>query len=454
MSKKSRALKALLVLAVFIALCMYFSRTVQTITTPKVTLTQAQTGRLESELTLNASAYFPAQSEVTLTQAAKYPITVEKVYVKPGHYVKAGETLFTASLTDYQKQLDDLTSQYNEKSKALTDLDIANRKSSKQSMQNDLYATMNEKQEAQTKAENAARIAASEKGITLSFDSTTWEAEAMRKGAEESVLSLIRDAAAAKQSSDDAREAFFNSYENKQIKVKDEVFKYINDRNQLIKEMGELSDQLVKLLAAHQQLSNVTAPEEGYIVAVNVAKGDAYDGRAVAYALAKKDDAPVLRADLAGVKKEVNEGAKVEIKDDWRTAKTKVTGIETGTDGHKYAIIELTDDALNAAGGMSQLLSNGSIEVKMTFRAKKSATLLPASCIRSEGEGAEYVYTVERSYGGFLQSGKMTARKQSITIIDRADKVVSVEEDFGYNAIIDTADRTITDGKPVMEQGD
>ena len=52
MSKKKRALKALVWLGVIVAACMYFSRTIQTITTPKVKLVQATTGRIEQKISV------------------------------------------------------------------------------------------------------------------------------------------------------------------------------------------------------------------------------------------------------------------------------------------------------------------------------------------------------------------------------------------------------------------
>ena len=51
----------------------------------------------------------------------------------------------------------------------------------------------------------------------------------------------------------------------------------------------------------------------------------------------------------------------------------------------------------------------------------------------------------------FLTGGGMTAKKMTVTVIDRGDKAVSVQEDLGYQQIIERADRTVEDGKPVME---
>ena len=119
MTKKSKALKALVWLAVVVAVCMYFSRTVQTITTPKVKLAQATTGRIEQKIAVQAKPYFPVETEVTLNKAKDYPITVDKVYVKPGLFVEAGNTLFTATVNDYQSKEDDLLKKYNDKAQEL-----------------------------------------------------------------------------------------------------------------------------------------------------------------------------------------------------------------------------------------------------------------------------------------------------------------------------------------------
>lgn len=50
MKLKRFAMKGLIVLAVVVALCMFFARTVQTITTPKVQIVTGSTGRFEQEL--------------------------------------------------------------------------------------------------------------------------------------------------------------------------------------------------------------------------------------------------------------------------------------------------------------------------------------------------------------------------------------------------------------------
>lgn len=453
MSRKNKALKWLLVLCALIAACMYFARTIQTITTPKVKLVQASTGRIEQKTTINAEPYFPVKTELTFPRAKEYPITIDKVYVKAGLYVKEGDTIFTAKLNDFDQKQDELLKSYNEKAQALIDLDIANRKSSKQSKQNDLYDLMIERQDELSEAEKAARLAAAAEGVELSFEQNTWRVKAANAGASDAVLALIAAAETAKATFETAREDFYASYENQKIKIKDEVFKYIKDRNALSNDMRDLSDDMVALLEAQQALSLVTASSEGYVVEIPLKTGDQYDGTIAAYTIAKKDDAPTLRADITELKKEVAEGARVEVDSDYDTYRTEVTAIINETDGRRYAEIELTEDVLRSAGGMAALLQAGSMEVKLVFRARKNATIIPASALRSEGS-SEYVFVAEYKGGGFLTGSGMVAKKTPVTVIDRGDMSVSIQEDMGYQSIVDRADRAVEDGKPIMEYSD
>ena len=133
MKLKRFALKGLIVLAVVVALCMFFARTVQTITTPKVQLVTGTTGKFEQAMKFTAQVEFPEKEDVTLKDAVKSSITVDKVYVQVGHWVEKGETIFTASLPSYDDDMKKLKDSYQEKSEALLELDIANRKYSKES---------------------------------------------------------------------------------------------------------------------------------------------------------------------------------------------------------------------------------------------------------------------------------------------------------------------------------
>lgn len=70
------------------------------------------------------------------------------------------------------------------------------------------------------------------------------------------------------------------------------MFKYIKDRNAALEALDKLQEQMVALDSRNASLSKVTAPRDGYIVSVDVAEGDTYDGTKLAYAISGKDVAP------------------------------------------------------------------------------------------------------------------------------------------------------------------
>ena len=58
MKMKKFALRGLLILAIVVALCMFFSGTVRTLTTPKVRFAQAKNGKFEQEIELKGKVVF------------------------------------------------------------------------------------------------------------------------------------------------------------------------------------------------------------------------------------------------------------------------------------------------------------------------------------------------------------------------------------------------------------
>ena len=76
MTRKQKALKGLMVLALVIALCMFFARTVQTITTPKVQRITATRGKLEQKIQLTGSIYFEDTESFKVSEARKLGIPI------------------------------------------------------------------------------------------------------------------------------------------------------------------------------------------------------------------------------------------------------------------------------------------------------------------------------------------------------------------------------------------
>ena len=118
---------------------------------------------------------------------------------------------------------------------------------------------------------------------------------------------------------------------------------------------------------------------------------------------------------------------------------TKEQIAETGADG--------TD--LEGITSLPRMIEG--VEVGITYKAKKATTLLPASAVRNEGENSDYVYLIQRNYGGLLTSSSMKVVKTSVRVLERGEKLVSIEDDLSYQQVADKEDRELTDNQTVME---
>lgn len=458
MKLKKFALRGLVILMVVVALCMFFARTVQTITTPKVQLVSPQTGRLEIKMNFQGQVYFPETEEFVVKEGAKTTAKVKAVYVNEGHWVNEGDIIFTTECTTYDEDMKKLQDQYDEKNKSLLDLDIENKSVSKESRRNDLYDAMLAAQDELARQTTETRVLALNNGITLTGDVTEWSKQLAAQTGEvpQEVKDGVDDTLAASSAFQTAQDAYFAILEDRKLKVKDDVFKYINDRNALIEELDDLTAQMVELTLSVNALAEVRAPRDGFIVSVKVTAGDTYDGVQPAFVMNAEGVLPVLRASLSGIDRTIADETRAEIKNDsYGTTRTTVQKTVTEKDGGKYLYINMPDEMVEAGSTqVRRIVSNGGVQVTITYRATSATTLIPASAVRNEGENQNYVYLVERSYGGFMSSDAMKVTKTSVTVLERSDSYVSVSEDLSNRQLADREDRALTDGQTVMEYVD
>ena len=448
MKLKRFAIRGLIALAITIALCMFFANTIVTITTPKVRIVEVSRGRLEQKINLDAQVYFPKTTDYTLTDAMDHSIVVDKVYVRAGQTVVAGETMFTATMPEYEQSMQDLQDTYSEKAAALLDMDLEHPRIDKESSQNDYYEAVLDLQTALSLAEHDARVLAAEMNVALGADTAEWE---QRAAGHDDLLAAVQHAVAAQAAYDEAYAAFIQNYNRASSSFRENTFEYIKDRDALLDEMNTLLSDMVALTECKNTLTKVTAPHDGYVVSMDVKNGDTYDGKASAFTLSDSDSPPQLRADVTAITKTIDDGTKVTVEGNNRTEKTTVESTALGGDGKKYLYIALTDKIISAKGGIVAILTDGSVPVTVQYRAKQSATLLPAAAMRSEGEGSDYVYMIQGYYGGFMNSSTMKVTKTSVTVLERGDTMVSVEEDLSYQKIASGEDRALSDNCNVME---
>ena len=97
-----------------VALCMFFSGTIRTITTAKVRLTQATSGRLEEEIRIDGKLVFPQVERIGVALEDGQTLTVTRVNVRPGYEVKAGDVVVEARVADLESALAEQQASYDE----------------------------------------------------------------------------------------------------------------------------------------------------------------------------------------------------------------------------------------------------------------------------------------------------------------------------------------------------
>lgn len=452
MERKNRALRGLLWLGIVLALCMFFSRTVQTITTPKIQRIAATKGKLEQKIPLTGTIYFPESEQVKISDARKLSVTVDEVMVRPGYYVNAGDVIFTAYSAEYEDKKEEMQEKYDEKVLEYADELAAHLRLRQESDQNDMYIEMIDKIEAYYTIRYQLTAQAEAEGYNLSADTEKWTE--ITDGSER-INALSLQLKTAQEEQDAAIAELTLVYEGKSPKtyrIADSTFEYIKKKEKLREEINELAQEMQEFEQLHASLVSITAPHSGYITEVNVKSGDIYDGGKAAYAMTQEDALPVLRADITQVDKIIREGNKAMLTD--ANTESKVSGTETGADGKKYALIELSSKVIKSAGGLTQLMADENIAITITYKAQKSTTLLPSSAVRSDGSGGYYVYIVNQNYGGLLSGGGYTVSKQTVSVLEKSDQIVSLGDDLSYREIADREDRALTDGQAVMDYVD
>lgn len=448
MTGKQKALKALAVLAAVIALCTFFSRTVQTITTPKVQRISPTKGKLEEKIPLSAQVYFPQTEEVVVEGAADLHLTVTAVKVKAGTQVQKGDVIFTAAAPEYSSKRQEIQENYDKKVRELAEEHAGHIRLLETSAQNDAYNAMMAAYDTYYNARYQARLAARTAGFTLPEDETAW---ADLTTAPADVRKAASACAAAKSALDESCLTLKNFY-TKGGRIGESTFEYIKKMDSLREQAEELAEQLMALDTLHQSLETITAPHDGYITEIALKQGDSYEGTKAAYTISADQCEPVLRANISSVNKLLKEDAKVTM---GSGASTKVISLETDADGSKYALIELTKDVLKAGGGLTNMLKETDIDLTVSYKASKNTTLIPASALRQDSDNSYYVYVVRQNYGGgLLDNGGYILEKTAVTVLEKTDKMVSIAEDILWTEIADREDRALSDGQAVMDYVD
>lgn len=442
MKLRKFALRGLIGVAICVALCMFFSGTIESITTPKVKLVKASRGKLTENVELSGRVSYPETRNVRMPLPAGQTLTILKVNVRPGYPVKAGDVVIEADITGYDAAMEAAQDAYESALDALMNLKRKyGNMTLRQSEQSyaDAYAALRSQIKAASRAET-------EMNLILRAEGLSYIEEGYPENAGMEVC-IAMDAYRTAHAAMEAAQAEFDVYTRRGID--ENVWTYITEAQTVQEKLDDCTTQIMELEERRRAAAAICAEHDGYIAQIPVQQGAIYDGSTALYTITAPDSAPVLRADLSNIEQNITEGMKVEFPTSNRgDLKTKVCAIAYDETGNKYADIEITEDMISAKGSLFTM-GQGNNVLNISFKASESSCLLPSAAVRGSGDD-RYIYTVHESSSGFGKI-KKSVTKMKVTVIAEANGTVSIQEDVSYYSIAYMEDRPLSDGSAVME---
>ncbi|NLE20381.1 MAG: hypothetical protein GX623_06155 [Clostridiales bacterium] len=477
MTVKKKAIKALLILFAVLLVSLFFARTVQTITTAKVRKVTATRGRLEEKIQAEGALHFSQGEPFTIEEARKIGVSIDKVLVKEGYFVRQGDPLFNLSIPTYQTEMKQREEAYMAAVRELSVEVTGHLRLQQSSPHNELYNQTLKSTDTYYKKRYAAMARAQAAGYTLPEDITAWGVPAGElpgatptprppRGAtptpdpEPTPLpghDAPEDVRLAMQEAFDAwRQMDLDLFRLRRVYVGggdvsrtgDGTFEYIKKVDGIRERIDTARQSMLELDKLRDTLTTALAPRDGYVSQLDVKAGDSYDGSRPAYSLSPQNELPVIRVNVTDTEKKLTAGTRAEV--EGLRNELAIRDIQTDTDGKEYAVIPLDEEALGELGGLSRLMDS-KINVTFTYRAAQTTTLLPASALRVDSDGSRFVFVIRRDFGGMLGNQVQKLEKRTVKVIETGAQLVSVSDDLSYVEIADQEDRVIEDGQAVMD---
>lgn len=485
MSVRRKAVKGLLILACVLAVCMFFARTLQTITTAKVEKVKATRGKMEDKIALEGKVHFEKGEDVVIPEAAGLGVSIKGVKAREGYFVKKGDVLAEMISGEYASKMETLKAEHAKAAREWAEESAKTIRLPQSSLHNEIYNRMIRATDQYFAKRYEAVALAARLGYELPGDTAQWgktperlmsrvkktpkltadpvspemtpepEVKTIDMPDEKTYPGLakaITDAHAAYVAHLEASLTLYNLYMGVGgTRVGDATFQSIVKRDGHMEEMAKAEKKMMELENKKLKLESVAAPHDGYLTSFSLKVGDGYDGVKPLFVMTSEKDTPSLRADVTEVKKSLRKGMKVKV--EGLARETAIDDIVIEADNRKYAVVKLNDKQISEMGGLGALMKK-TIPITITYKADRTTTLLPAGAVRTAQDGSSYVFAIEESCGGMLGNAQMKVVKLAVTVLERSDKLVSVSDDLSYRVIADHEDRTIVEGQQVMEYVD
>ncbi len=442
MKLKKIALRGMIALAVVIALCILFSGTIRTLTTPKVRYASVRNGKFETVTELTGKVFFPKEENITVEIPEGQTLTVLSVLATPGQQVRRGDKLLTMEVTGAEKTLASLQQEYDA---AQSTLDAWERKNGgiRLSRNETLWKEAYEASRAADRTEREARL---ELMTQLEAMEISKLPETLPEGADAETTAAWDKWQEAEKQRTSARN-HLSSLDR--YAIADDVWNLLQQKQEAEKKREDAENQMIAIGLLSRRTAVVTAPHNGYIVSVTATKGGTVSAGDVLLRITPEDQNPVIRADISAIKQNISKGTAIQINSDsWGRVDTRVINTGLSDTGHPFADAEITEDVIWALGQVSAIMKEENIKMSLTTRAQESTCLVPAAAIRGSGSG-RYVYVAEQESSTF--GGKsIKVRKYDVTVLAESSSLVSVAEDLTYNKVVYMEDRALEEGMSVM----
>jgi len=445
MNTKKYAVRGLIAVAVVVALCMFFASTIRTIATAKVKIVTPKQGKLTQTIELASQIHFPASDDVYVEGAGDATISVTSVKVQVGYEVEAGDVIFEAEVTDFDRTMETLREAYEtaeESLQAVLDRDVRLRRT--EEAWGEAYEALTAAKEAYLDASLAFKARAVIENLTIGDDGT------LPEGASEGLIQMY-DALVQAESALETAQADMDAAER--YTVSDDARSYITDKIKYQGELAEAEQEMLDLTVLNERVKSVAAQEDGYITELNVKAGESFSPASPAYAVCPAEEVVSLRADTTEVELNISKGMTAYLTDkSGNELELEVTAVGVTLTGGTYADVELEKSDIKDMGGVYALAAAGDVTMKLEYKAKQATTLLPSAAVRGSGDD-RYVYTLQTETSSFGTSKTVTVRTD-VTVLAESDGTVSISEDLSWTQVAYMEDRSISEGDAVMAYSD
>ena len=444
---KKTAVKALIILIGIALVCVFFSGTLHSITTAKVQMTKAKTGKLTSEISMNGELYWPETESIFVPGlTSEDTLVIRRMPVSTGSWVQAGQVIAECDVSEADSRLSTLQSQYKEKENEYLDLERKNQQfqmSSQQKAWYDAWQALKDARQAEQAAAQELKMAAWKAGISLEADGSL-----PPETTDEAALAAWDVLDGRRQETEQAR-ALFDRYNL--FPVSEEVTSYLDKRTELEEEMAGLENQMLQLRILKESAASITAPHDGYITSAELKAGDSLSLGTVLVQMTTKGSTPVIRLDPDANRKVIADGTEAELSAGEKTITAAVSGITFSPEGKSCIDVPVSRDNISSLGGVTALTEPGSVTATVRWQSETATTLIPTAAIRGS-EGDYYIYVVQADFSGAAgnQPAFQKISRKNVTVLGQSGSVTSVSDSLGADSIVYMEDRPLSDGCEVM----